>query len=80
MHSFTLASVGFLGLQLNAVSAFHLPVPVGGRNMRSPVKATEGTNESGLKKLTISSGEAEAEIFTLGGCVTSFKASFHMLS
>lgn len=34
------------------------------------------SDESGLKKLTISSGDAEAEIFTLGGCVTSFKASF----
>eukprot|EP00903_Cladosiphon_okamuranus_P015229 g14075.t1 len=75
MHSFTLAALGFLGLQLNAVYAFHVPVPVQSSNMRSSsaLRATEGTNEAGLKKLTITSGDAEAEIFTLGGCVTSFK-------
>eukprot|EP00752_Nemacystus_decipiens_P005186 g4706.t1 len=43
------------------------------RTRSSALRATEGTNEAGLKKLTISSGDAEAEIFTLGGCVTSFK-------
>ncbi|CAM9925089.1 unnamed protein product [Ectocarpus fasciculatus] len=77
MHCTTLASLGFLGLQLSDVSGFHVPVPVQARNMRSTpaMMATEGTNESGLKKLTISSGDASAEVFTLGGCVTSFKAS-----
>ncbi|CAM9346589.1 unnamed protein product [Ectocarpus sp. 13 AM-2016] len=78
MHSTTLIALGFLGLQLSDVAGFHVPVPVQqARNMRStPARmATEGTNESGLKKLTISSGDASADVFTLGGCVTSFKAS-----
>lgn len=50
MHSFTLAALGFLGLQLNAVSAFHVAVPVQSANMRtskseSALRATEGTSE-----------------------------------
>lgn len=50
MHSFTLATLGFLGLQLNAVSAFHVAVPVQSANMRtskseSALRATEGTSE-----------------------------------
>lgn len=54
MHSFTLASLGFLGLQLNAASAFLVPVPAQAavskstRNMRSTssaLDATVGTSE-----------------------------------
>lgn len=47
MYSFTLAALGFLGLQLNAVSAFHVAVPVQSSNMRTStaLKATEGKSE-----------------------------------
>lgn len=54
MHSFTLASLGFLGLQLNAVCGFLVPVPAQAavshstRNMRSTssaLDATVGTSE-----------------------------------
>ena len=45
MHSFTLAALGFLGLQLNDVCAFHVPVPVQSSNMRTSLRATEGTSE-----------------------------------
>lgn len=31
--------------------------------------------DEGLQKLTLKDGECEAELYTLGGCVTSFKAS-----
>lgn len=52
MRSVTLVSLGFLGLELHAVSSFHIPVPVQAgvaRNMRSSataLSATEGTSES----------------------------------
>lgn len=47
MHSFTLAGLGFLGLRLNGVSAFHVPVPIQSSNMRtsSALRATESTSE-----------------------------------
>lgn len=54
MCSFALASLGFLGLQLNAASAFLVPVPAqtavsqSTRNMRtssSALDATVGTSE-----------------------------------
>lgn len=54
MHSFTLASLGFLGLQLNAACGFLVPVPAQAavsqstRNMRSTssaLDATVGTSE-----------------------------------
>lgn len=45
MLSVTMASLGLLGLHLSAVSAFHVPVPVQARNMRTAVSATESTSE-----------------------------------
>jgi len=47
MHSFTLASLGLLGLQPNAAFAFHVPVPVQSSNMRSitRLQATESTSK-----------------------------------
>lgn len=51
MHSATLASLGFLGLQLSDVAGFHVPVPVQTRNMRSTgpaMMAVEGTSKCRL--------------------------------
>lgn len=61
MHSFTLAALGFLGLQLNAVSAFHVPVPVQSSNMRNSgaLRATEGASEQRLLLLSVPSLEPE---------------------
>jgi len=53
------------------LSSLATPLRRGGGGIRSFCLPSD---EAGLKKLTIASGEAEAEIFTLGGCVTSFKA------
>lgn len=60
MHSFTLASLGFLGLQLNAVSAFLVPVPAQAavaqstRNMRSTSSELGATVRSSEWRMAIS--------------------------
>lgn len=47
MYRFVAALVGFLGLQLSAVSGFTLPVRA--RNMRTAVGAADDTSESSTR-------------------------------
>ncbi|CAM9685089.1 unnamed protein product [Discosporangium mesarthrocarpum] len=85
-------SVGLLALASQAC-AFHIATPIPGlAKMRAgrhvglamsaidDIATAEGVSidTSGpLKKITLSSGDAEADLYTLGACVTSYKVGGH---